>query len=187
MRHEHINRSFPRLRLKVFLWILLFTAGSGCYDSSQRLIELKRFPMDSLDGIITRSGAELDTDNSSDGNGSLRVVAKGPETVRLFEVNDLDVENARLIYQARLRTKGLTGRTYLELRCHFPDGEELLSSDAQTALTGTTGWVTSQTACLVNKGRRPDIIKLNLVINGRGTVWVDDARLMKGPLRKKNG
>ncbi len=170
-----------------FLWILLFVTAvmSGCSSSSQRVIELKRFPMDSLDGIITRSGAELDTDNSSDGKGSLRVIAKGPETIRLFEVNDLDAEDGRLIYQAKLRAKGLAGQTYLELRCHFPDGEEVLSTDAQVILTGTTGWVTSQTSCFVKKGERPDVIKLNLVINGRGTVWIDDVRLMKGPFQEK--
>ncbi len=171
-----------------FLRTLLFVivVMSGCSNSSQRVIELKRFPMDSLDGIITRSGAELDTDNTSDGNGSLRIIAKGPETVRLFEVNDLDVEDAKLIYQAKLRAKKLAGQGYLELRCHFPGGEEFTSTDARVVLTGTTGWVTAQTAYFVKKGEKPDVIKLNLVINGKGTVWIDDVRLMKGPLQKKN-
>jgi hypothetical protein len=39
--------------------------------------------------------------------------------VRLFEVGDIDIENARLIYQARIRTEGVEGQVYLEMGCLF--------------------------------------------------------------------
>jgi hypothetical protein len=42
----------------------------------KQVVELKRFPIDSLEGIITRSGVQLDKQISSDGNGSLRITAK---------------------------------------------------------------------------------------------------------------
>jgi hypothetical protein len=35
----------------------------------------------------------------------------------------------------------------------------------------------------VKKGENPDNVKLNLVINGKGTPWIDDIRLLKAPLR----
>jgi hypothetical protein len=33
------------------------------------------------------------------------------------------------------------------------------------------------------KGQRPDKVTLNLAINGKGTVWIDDIVLSKEPLK----
>lgn len=145
-------------------------------------MELKQFPIDSLDGIVTQSGAELDKDNSSDGKGSLRINAAEPTTVRLFEVRDIDVENARLTYQARVRAKDLRGQAYLEMWCHFPGKGEFFSRGLQNPVSGTMDWITAETPFFLKKGEKPDIVKLNLVINGAGTVWIDEIRLLKGPL-----
>ncbi len=83
----------------------LFVLGS-CSKPSQEVVELKKFPIDSLEGIITQSGVQFDKEVSSEGNGSLKITATEPRVVRLFELGDIDVENARLIYQARVRTRG---------------------------------------------------------------------------------
>lgn len=34
----------------------------------------------------------------------------------------------------------------------------------------------------LQKGENPDNVKLNLVIKGKGTAWIDDIRVMQGPL-----
>jgi hypothetical protein len=60
-------------------------------------VELKRFPLDKMDGIITQSGVQIDRQITSDGNGSLRIEATQPTTIRLFETGDINIENARLI------------------------------------------------------------------------------------------
>jgi len=52
---------------------------------------------------------------SSDGNASLRIDAPEPTLVQLFELGDINVENARLIYQAKVRTEGVEGQVYLEM------------------------------------------------------------------------
>jgi len=160
--------------------IILITA---CSKPSQQVLEIKKFPLDSLEGIITESGVQLDKEVSSDGNGSLRIDAKEPTVVRLFEVGDIDVEDARLIYQARVRTEGVEGQVYLEMWCRFPGKGEYFSRGLQTPLTGTTDWTTEETPFFLKKGENPDNVKLNLVINGKGTAWIDDIRLLKGPLR----
>ena len=178
-----MRKKLLRVRnISVYISLLIVTAVVSCSNSSQRSVELKRFPVDSLDGIITRSGAELDEDDSSDGKGSLRIKARNAATVRLFEVNDLGVENAILTYQAKLRSEDLIGMAYLEMRCHFPDGREFFSSSPRAFLTGTTKWTAMQTLFTLRKGERPDVVKLNLIIEGKGTVWIDDIHLMKGPL-----
>jgi hypothetical protein len=147
------------------------------------VVELKRFPIDSLEGIITQSGVQFDKEVSSDGNGSLKMVATELTAVRLFELGDIDVENARLIYQAKVRTEGVEGQVYLEMWCHFPGKGEFFSRGLQTPLTGTTNWTTEETPFFLKKGENPDNVKLNLVINGKGTAWIDDIRVLKGPLQ----
>lgn len=165
------------------IFISIIVGIFGCTQSSQQTVVLKRFPIDSLDGIITRSGAVLDKDDSSDGRGSLRVNADAPETIRLFEIDDIEIENARLTYQAKLRSKNLQGQAYLEMWCHFEGRGEFFSRGFQDSVSGTMKWITAETPFFLRKGEKPDIIKLNLVVNGRGTVWIDDVRLLKGPLQ----
>jgi len=155
----------------------------GCSKPSEQVSELKSFPVNDLEGIITQSGVQIDKQISSDGKGSLRVTATEPVVVRLFEVGDINVENARLIYQARVRTEGVEGQVYLEMWCHFPGQGDFFSRGLKTPLTGTTNWTTEETPFFLRKGENPDNIKLNLVINGKGTAWIDDIRLLKGPLR----
>lgn len=159
--------------------LLLF----GCSTNRDETREVKHYPLDSLDGIISRSGITLDKDISSDQRGSLRITTSSPTTVRLYETGDLSIDNARLIYQARLRTAGVEGQVYLEMWCHFPGKGEFFSRALQAPLTGTTEWTSQETPFYLKKGDDPDDIKLNLVINGKGTVWIDDLRLITGPLQ----
>jgi hypothetical protein len=161
---------------------MLISVLVGCSKTSNEVIELKRFPIETMEGIITQSGVEIDKGISSDGNGSLKITATGPTVVRLFELGDIDIENARLIYQARVRTEGIEGQVYLEMWCHFPGKGEFFSRGLQTPLTGTTNWTTEETPFFLKKGENPDNVKLNLVINGKGTAWIDDIRVLKGPL-----
>ena len=155
----------------------------GCSKAPQEVVELKRFPIDSLEGIMTRSGVQFDKEVSSDGNGSLKIIATEPTVVRLFELGDIDIENARLIYQAKVRTEGVEGQVFLKMWCHFPGKGEFFSRGLQTPLTGTTNWTAEETPFFLKKGENPDNVKLNLVINGKGTAWIDDIRVLKGPLQ----
>lgn len=154
-----------------------------CGRQPVQIAELKHFPVDNLDGIITISNIEIDKEISSDGNGAIRISAPESTTVRLFEAGNIDIENARLVYQARVRCEGLEGLAYLEMLCHFPGKGDFFSRDLQSPLTGTVGWTTEETFFFLKKGENPDIIKLNLVITGKGTVWIDDIHLLKAPLR----
>ena len=38
------------------------------------------------------------------------------------------------------------------------------------------------TPFFLQAGQKPDLIRLNLVIQGKGRVWIDDVHLMRGPL-----
>jgi hypothetical protein len=170
-------------RHPLFLMGFLSLFILGCSLSAQDVVELKKFPVDSLDGVLTRNSVQLDKQNSSDGKGSLRIIAGQPLTVRLFEVSGIEVDDARLIYRAKVRTEGVEGLVYLEMWCHFPGKGEFFSRGLQTPLSGTTNWTTEETPFFLKKGEKPDYVKLNLVVNGKGTAWIDDIRLLKAPLQ----
>jgi len=151
-----------------------------------------------LERVITKTGVEVDRTISSttSGEGSLRVVADGPTVVRLFEhgptaglyrAGPYDVDNSRLTYEAKLRTWGLQGRAYLEMRCHFPGGEEFVSRGLEMPVSGTTDWTSAETSFVVKGAREPDNVQLNLVIDGKGTVWIDDVGLTLRPPSARPG
>ena len=169
-------------RIMLCFTVCVHFLSFGCTGKKNDIVQLAHYPLDSIDGIMSRSDSILDKNISSDGNGSLRITAKKPATVRLYELGDIDVENARLIYQARLRTEAVTGQVYLEMWCHFPGKGQFFSRGLESPLSGSTEWTTEEIPFFLKKGENPDDIKLNLVINGAGTVWIDDIRLLKGPL-----
>lgn len=170
------------LSVPILLPMLAYHKAAMYPEISAEAIELKRFTLDDTQGLITRSGVEIDKQISSDGNGSLRIEAAGLTTKRLFETGDMDIDNARLIYQAKVRTEDVEGKVYLEMWCHFPGKGEFFSKGLMTPLTGTTEWTTLETPFLLKKGENPDNVKLNLVVDGHGTAWIDDIQLLKGPL-----
>jgi hypothetical protein len=169
---------------KLFLstYFAMFIFIIGCSKPSGQAVELKHFPLDNMEGVITQTGVQFDDKITSDGKGALRITADGPSTVRLFEVSGIDVEDARLVYQAKVRTEGVEGQVYLEMWCHFPGKGDFFSRGLQTPLTGTVNWTTEETPFFLRKGEKPDYIKLNLVVNGKGKAWIDDIRLLKAPL-----
>jgi hypothetical protein len=172
------------MKVKTFFFLsgsVIIMTMAGCSQPEQQVVQLKRFPLDSLQGIPGQNEIHFDREISSDGKGSVRVTASQPTVIRLFEVRDIEIEEARLIYQARLRTEGIDGHVYLEMWCHFPGRGEFFSRGLQSPLSGTTDWTTEETPFFLKKGENPDYVKLNLVINGRGTAWIDDIRLLKGP------
>jgi F0F1-type ATP synthase membrane subunit c/vacuolar-type H+-ATPase subunit K len=170
------------LSVPILLPILAYHRAGINQSPATNTVVLRQYPLDDTQGLITQSGVSIDKQISSDGKGSLRIKATEPTTIRLFETGALDMENARLIYEARVRTENVEGQVYLEMWCHFPGKGEYFSKGLDSPLTGTTGWTTLETPFFLKKGQKPDNVKLNLVINGQGTVWIDDIRLFKGPL-----
>jgi hypothetical protein len=164
--------------IAIMLAALLFSA---CGNKKAQIVELKNFPMDNLDGLIALSGVEIDKAISSDGNGSLKISAPDTTVVRLYEVRDIDIENARLIYQARIRCENLEGMAFLEMWCHFPGMGESFSRGLQTPITGTTDWTTAETPFFLKKGEKPDFVRLNFVVAGKGNAWIDDIKLLSAP------
>ena len=122
-------------------------------SESQEAVEIRRYGLDSREGVITASGAVVDSTMALEGAASLRIDAESPTRVLLFETGDIDVEDARLVYRAQLRSEDLQGSA------------------------------TRETPFFLEPGQNPRNVKLNLIVEGAGTVWIDDVRLLSARLR----
>jgi hypothetical protein len=141
--------------------------------------ELRHLPIDDLNGIITQSGIQLDNAVSSDGNGSIKIEAAGPVSIQLYYFDDIRVEDTQLVYEAKIKSESLSGQAYLEMWCVFKDKGKFFSQGFDSAIAGTTDWQTIKTVFFLRKNEMPDLIKINVVVNGVGIVWIDDIHLSK--------
>lgn len=141
------------------------------------------YPLNNLDHIVARSNVNFDENVSSDGNGAVRIEVDSATTIPLIELADPGIENATLGYEAKIRTENLQGLVYLEMLCYFAGRGEFFARDLETPITGDVDWTIEQTEFFLRAGENPDRIRLNIRLTGGGTVWVDEIRLIKGPLR----
>ncbi|MCD6162477.1 MAG: hypothetical protein J7K40_08705 [candidate division Zixibacteria bacterium] len=163
--------------------IAILALTVSCSEKPAQTIELAQYPISSLEGIITQTGIEFDAQVSSDGNGSIRISCDTSTVIELYRNSAIDIEDARLIYRASMRSENIEGQAYLEMYCGFPGKGEFFSKDLQTPLSGNNDWSTEETFFFLKKGENPDYVKLNVVINGKGTIWIDDIHLLKAPLK----
>jgi len=141
--------------------------------------ELGRLALDDAGAIGTRIAT--DTTVAIEGLASVRVDTAWPTTVNLGEIDGLDVDGAKLLFTAQVRSAGLVGVAYLEMWAHFGK-KAYFSRGLDATIAGTGDWRRLEVPFLLRPGQRPDRVTLNLVIKGNGTVWVDDARLLRRPL-----
>lgn len=109
------------------------------------------------------------------------VDAREPRVVRLFEIADPGVEQCLLTYRATLKSENLDGRAFLEMWCRLPGKGEFFSKGLSQPLRGTTDWASYEIPFRLKKGQRPNLIKLNLNVDGAGKVWIKDIELLQTP------
>jgi predicted Ser/Thr protein kinase len=105
------------------------------------------------------------------------------QVIHLFEVANPGLEQCAVIYRARLKAENLQGRAYLEMWCRFPGRGEFFSRGLDHVLSGTSDWAWFETPFLLKAGERPDLIRLNLAIEGTGTIGIDNVELRRAPPR----
>ena len=157
--------------------MLLLALACSQRQSSEEVIFSN--PLNAIESVITKNGVTLDRTISRDGNGSIRIETNQPTTIRIAEVSPEAAENAVLIYRASLRTEELSGQAYLEMWCSIPGKGEFFSRALHAPLSGSTDWVSQETPFFLDKGQRAQTVKLNVVVTGAGTVWVDNVVLAK--------
>jgi hypothetical protein len=130
--------------------------------------------------VFTANDRPIAEDLVRDGDG-WSVACEGPRTYRLFEVEGPTLTECVALYRAALKCEELHGRAYIEMKCRIPRRGEFFSKGLDLTVSGTMDWVNCQTPFLLRKGMAPDLIKLNLVVEGRGKVWIKNVGLFSQP------
>ncbi|MEW8507747.1 MAG: hypothetical protein AB2598_13680 [Candidatus Thiodiazotropha sp.] len=130
-----------------------------------------------FDGTETTISQETTASN----DGGWQVDIADTQTIRLFEVEIADIENCMLTYRADLKSENVTGRSFLEMWCRLPGRGEFFSKGVQNALKGTNDWASYEVPFLLKPGQAPDLIKLNLTLEGSGRMWIRNIELSYTP------
>jgi uncharacterized lipoprotein NlpE involved in copper resistance len=152
---------------------------TGCGNKSDNFIELEHFGLNAPIGSAGEQKIILDKDIKTEGNGSWRIEVDKPAAVRIAGIKDIDINEGRLVYEADIRTDNFDGQAYLEMWCQIKGQGRFFGRDIQSPIEGDSGWTTEQTVFFLKKNQILENIDLNLVIEGTGTVWIDNVYLYK--------
>jgi hypothetical protein len=141
--------------------------------------DLKKLNLD--DASVIGTTIQTDAQVKAEGKGSIKITTQWPTTVCLGEVSGLNIEGATLVYKANVKSD-LEGTAYLELWAHVGGGQ-YFSRGLKDVVSRKSDWKTIQTPFFFQKGQKPDKVTLNVVINGKGTLWIDDVVLSREPLK----
>lgn len=126
---------------------------------------------------FTAADKPITQDGVTPDDGGWRVTATETRTVRLFEVPTPQLDVGPFFFRAKLKTEDVSGQAYLEMWNRFPGKGEFFSKGFRNAVRGTTGWAEYEIPFVLKQGEQPDLVKLNVVIEGRGTVGIKDIEL----------
>jgi hypothetical protein len=118
---------------------------------------------------------------------AITIDTKWPTTVC---VTTVDLKNKRfdqttLTFSAEMKSSDLTGAAYLEMWLHVPGLAKgyLISRGLLRPLqkSAPAVWSTFETSFTLSKNQVPDQAILNLVISGRGSVWLRNVKFTHKP------
>jgi uncharacterized protein (TIGR03067 family) len=99
----------------------------------------------------------------------------------------LPARDSLIAFRAQMKASNLLGRAYLEMSCEWtgdPTKGEHFVTNLATPLTGTSQWASYETTFPLPYDQWPDKFKLNVVIEGKGTVWIKNCEVLRGPQAK---
>jgi hypothetical protein len=127
------------------------------------------------DRTITQDGVRVDAD-------TIRIESTESRTVRLYDVKDPGVQQCVVTYRAEMKAEKVEGRAFLEMWCSFPGRGDFFSKGLHQPLSGTSDWARFEIPFYLKRGQTPDLIKLGLVVEGRGVVWMKNIELLSTPV-----
>ena len=113
----------------------------------------------------------------------LRATAPGATSFHLVTIDHPQVTTPGYVALGDVRYQGVEGQGYLEMWSVFPNGERFFSrtlagEGALAALHGESSWRRFELPFFVSgTSETPSRLEINLVLPGRGTVWLGPMRL----------
>jgi hypothetical protein len=163
--------------------LVVSAALAACDVGPGRLPDMALYAdgLDSPRSVAPQPGLRFDPDVSADGRGSFRIDGAGQR--RVVQLADVAIDAPklpRLSYRAKLRSEGVVGRAYLEMWVAVRERGELFTRALHSQLSGTSDWSTHEAPFFLEGDQVPTRAKLNVVIEGTGSVWVDAITLRAG-------
>ncbi len=154
---------------------------AGCSKKVEPPKEIQFFNCDTLDGVLTEGSAVVDTQDPAEGTGSLKIAAAQPVTLPLFEIK-LPGDGAKFTLQYKMKVKDFSGDAYGTMEVNYASGGKQSLNNYQSALGATSVWQQRELIYTVQRGQKVSSIVFSVILNGSGTVWVDDVHLIRAPL-----
>ena len=161
------NRQKGEERVKRLVSLLASITIVLAASQSATAQDLKKLSLDDSSSI----GLKLRTDSAVkvEGAASLRIETLWPTSVCLGEIAGVDVEAARLLFRARVRTD-LEGDAFLEMWVQVAGGGQYFSRGMNDAVRGKSDWKSIQTPFTFAKGQKPDKVTLVITIDGNRVI-----------------
>lgn len=107
--------------------------------------------------------------------------AAGPQ--RLFELPLSGFDQSMISYRFRIQTEDLKSHVYPEMWCRVVGMAESFSRGLNQKVRGTNNWASVEIPFYLRQGQFAEMLKLNLVFEGPGTVRLSDIEVLATPLQ----
>lgn len=130
---------------------------------------------DASEPTLSKSGVRVE-------NGAFVLEAKEKTTVPLFELTDPGVDQCLLTYRAKAKAEDFNGKAFLELQLKLPKMPEHSAQSIDDAVSGSTDWKSMEAPVYLYSGQKPEKLKLNVVMDGQGTIRMKDVEVLSAPV-----
>jgi hypothetical protein len=126
----------------------------------------------------------LDPKVTSDGNGSIRIRAEQGAQITVADQGGFSVSYGNTFWcTIKVKGAGIQQRAYLEMWCEFGGTSRAFSKGLGQILQGDTEWKEVRLPMMINATGDLTLTRalVNVVVEGSGTVWVDQIRFSSEP------
>ncbi|QIF00691.1 hypothetical protein [Roseimicrobium sp. ORNL1] len=167
-----ITSAIPHSLLRHLVSVLVLTS------TSISAVELGSFPCNDLSQVKTL--VTVDKSVTADGNGSLKVAAAQNAVITIADQKNLRVEKGETLWCIlKVKCEGVSQRAFLEMWCEVAEGKRAFSKGLNQAMQGSAEWYEIRLPMMVNDDFTVNRALVNVVIEGSGTVWVDQITFQK--------
>ena len=121
----------------------------------------------------------------------LRTTATGPTSFHLVTIDHPQIAGPRYVVSGEVRYQDVEGQGYLEMWTVFPDGQRFFSrtlaaQGPRAALHGESSWRRFELPFDISgASQAPSRLEMNLMLPGRGAVWLGPMHLQRETARPK--
>jgi len=153
-------------------WLKSKSAGWTPPETTGPPVEIQAF--DPSDAPLAKSAEWQGND--------LEVRSEDAATKSLFDVALPSVEQCMISYRFLIHTEDLQAAVYPEMWCRIPEKGQFFSRGVERKISGTNHWLQVEIPFYLKKGQVADLLHLNLVFEGAGTVRLKNIEVTSTPV-----